>query len=825
MTRSLNTLIHYLRHSIAHGGDAALTDAQLLERWVGQHDPAAFELMLWRHGPMVLNTCRRLLPRREDIEDAFQATFLVLVRKAGSIRRREGLAAWLHRVACRIACRARASISHRASREQLLAENPAAPEIETPAERELSAILDEEIELLPVHYRRALILCCLEGKSQEEAARLLNRPRGTVSSWLTRGRERLRQRLLRRGIVVSTAGLTAALTPDALSAGGMIPLIDSLVRMAGAVAAGSVVPTGLVSARSITLAEGVLRMMFMTKVRIVAAISLVVVVAMAGVGTWSHATRAADDLITLTDNPPKEAHLREPQPSEVPSIEQLRDLDLDGNFDTLVFEEKDSIAWGEKAHGLQAGIAFRRGDQETYEIGQSVTFVVYLRNVSVKKIDLSHIEPIFDERMPVVVDGNGLRLAVALGPIKLGRVSIVQRSLEAGQRITLGYPWFRIRPLDWRGEVVGPTCCIEPGRYKIGFIGLPVRLSDGRDISLGTKQVELNIRKSDSGKEHRSVGNAPAVEKQVIAAKEVHDETRLSFCSSRTFHIPFKVDPTKSEEIILLVSRDQGKTWRRAAKMPSTHASFHLRAPEDGIYWFAIQHVDEQGRVEPASRDRLKPTLRICVDSTPPRVQLFRPVRVNQNMVHLGWTAKDANLGDRSITLEWSEHKGGPWCLIGADHLPNAGIYRWHLPKGMPLKVYLRISVRDKAGNEARAATDEPISLVPEQSSKPEALLRDAEGSFNLNQYEEAIQKYEEIATMWDHKPAGLRALGGTIRCFAAIGDHERLKQQVKAIHDRLDTTEELTDEERQQWLKWLDMVEPLGKPQSSLSSFTLPAR
>jgi RNA polymerase sigma factor (sigma-70 family) len=226
MTRSLHTLIHYLRQRIPHGGDAALTDAQLLERWVGQHDPAAFELMLWRHGPMVLNTCRRLLPRREDIEDAIQATFLVLVRKAGSIRRREGLAAWLHRVACRIACRARASISHRASREQLLAETPA-PQIETPAERELSAILDEEIESLPAHYRRALILCCLEGKSQEEAARLLNRPRGTVSSWLTRGRERLRQ--LRRGIVVSIAGLTAALAPNVLAAGGMIPLRATIV--------------------------------------------------------------------------------------------------------------------------------------------------------------------------------------------------------------------------------------------------------------------------------------------------------------------------------------------------------------------------------------------------------------------------------------------------------------------------------------------------------------------------------------------------------------------------------------------------------------------
>jgi RNA polymerase sigma factor (sigma-70 family) len=466
MTRALHSLIHYLRHSLAHRGDAALSDAQLLERWVEQHDPAAFELMLWRHGPMVLNTCRRLLPKREDAEDAFQATFLVLVRKASSIRRREALAAWLHRVACRIAGRLRATNNVRSSREQPFADSLAAPHVDAPAARDLHAILDEEIESLPAHYRRALILCCLEGKLQEEAARLLDRPRGTVSSWLTRGRERLRQRLLRRGIVVSITGLTAALTPDALSAGGMIPLIGSLVRMAGAVAAGDAFPTGLMSARTIALAEGVLRMMFMTKLKIVVAISLVVAVATAGIGTWSHTTRAADDP-PVSQQPAKGPQTNAPNPFKLYkelNAEWVRRLEI---------KEQDGIAWGEKAHGLQAGIAFRRGDQESYEIGQSVTFVVYLRNVSDKKIDLSHIEPLFDEWLPVVVDAEGRRLAVSHGPIQLGMVPITHRSLEAGQRITLGYPWFRIRPLGWRGEVRGPTCCAAPGRYKVGFTGLP----------------------------------------------------------------------------------------------------------------------------------------------------------------------------------------------------------------------------------------------------------------------------------------------------------------------------------------------------------------
>src|SRR5262249_30077303 len=153
--------------------------------------------------------------------------------KAGSIRSRESLAAWLHRVACRIALRARAISARRAGREQPLMDVPVAVDVEEAAARDLRAMLDEEIDRLPVHYRRALILCCLQGKSQEEAGRLLACPRGTLSSWLTRGRERLRQRLLRRGVILSAAGMTAALVPDA-SAGGLAPLIALSLRGAGA---------------------------------------------------------------------------------------------------------------------------------------------------------------------------------------------------------------------------------------------------------------------------------------------------------------------------------------------------------------------------------------------------------------------------------------------------------------------------------------------------------------------------------------------------------------------------------------------------------------
>jgi RNA polymerase sigma factor (sigma-70 family) len=714
MTRSLHTLIQYLRHRLPECAEAALTDSQLLERWIDHRDPAAFELILWRHGPMVLNTCRRLLPRREDVEDAFQATFLVLLRKAGSLRRREALAAWLHRVACRIAGRVRAVGIRRASREQPFVAEPSAPEVDTPIHRDLYAIVDEEIERLPAHYRRALILCCLEGKSQEEASRLLSCPRGTVSSWLTRGRERLRLRLLRRGIIVSTAGLTTALTPDTLASGGMVSRIGSLMAVAGAVAGGGV-PTGLMSARSIALAEGVLRMMLMTKVKIVAAVSLAVVLMAAGVGTWSHTTRADDpaalkkaveDSWKANQEALWNYNWLKQQDEQKKSITSGDHNSQDGN-------KSDGIAWGDRAHGLQAGIAFRPGDQESYEVGQSVTFVVYLRNVSDKEIRLSHIEPLFDEWMPVVEDAQGRHLAVAPGPINLGVVPVVHRTLEAGQRITLGYPWFRIRPLGWRGEVLCPTCSANPGRYKVGYTSLVMRLDDGKDVSLGTKQVELILRNRETAKEDRADKIAPTVEKPPLSTFRVHENPGLFYLSSRTFELPFRpIAREQTRELILLVSRDKGRNWQQADRKDrkAPERLFRFQAPEDGMYWFVVQEVDEDGRCTPRNLSQAEPWFRTCVDTTPPTVVLFRP-RLAQNTLHFGWEAKDANLQVRPITLEWAEQKSGPWYLIGEAHLPNTGSYRWHLPQGLPPRVYLRIRVLDSADNEARAETDKPISI------------------------------------------------------------------------------------------------------------------
>jgi hypothetical protein len=316
-----------------------------------------------------------------------------------------------------VALRARTLSAKRTRREQPLEHSPTVFEDEQTV-WDLRAVLDEEIDRLPVRYRRALILCCLEGKSQEEVADLLACPRGTVSSWLTRGRERLRKRLLRRGIAISTAGFTATLVPESFAA-AMIPLVAPLVR----VAAGSVLPAELFTSSSLALAERMLRVMYVTKLKLVGAVLLMVVAFALGAGTLTHSTQAAD--------PPT------PPVEENPLTAKANDS-FNAWSQGLRLTDNSAIAWGVKAHGLQAGIGFRPGDQEKFEVGQSLTFVVYLRNVSDKEIRLRHIEPLFAEWMPTVENTDGKRFAVAPGPIKLGDVPILQRKLEPGEQITLG---------------------------------------------------------------------------------------------------------------------------------------------------------------------------------------------------------------------------------------------------------------------------------------------------------------------------------------------------------------------------------------------------
>jgi RNA polymerase sigma-70 factor (ECF subfamily) len=270
-----------------------MTDGQLVECFLGRGEEAAFAALVRRHGPMVLGVCRRLLGHAQDAEDAFQATFLVLARRAGSVVPRERVGNWLYGVARRTARKARAAATRRRSRERQVGElpEPAAPEGQLWAD--LRPLLDRELERLPEKYRGPVVLCDLEGNTHKEAARQLGWPEGTVSTRLTRARALLARRLARRSLALSGAALALALGHPAATAGVPGPLVVSTAKAATLVAAGRAA-AGAVPARVAALTEGVLKAMLFAKLRVVFFTLLALAVLGLGAGGLAYRALAAD---------------------------------------------------------------------------------------------------------------------------------------------------------------------------------------------------------------------------------------------------------------------------------------------------------------------------------------------------------------------------------------------------------------------------------------------------------------------------------------------------------------------------------------------------
>jgi RNA polymerase sigma factor (sigma-70 family) len=250
-----------------------MTDRQLLEAFLARRDQAAelaFGALVAQHGPMVWNVCRSVLMDSHAAEDAFQATFLILVRKASSIHRRETLGPWLHGVARRVAVRAKTNMARQRKRECHAEETTAAAVSPHPDQEEIHA-LHQEIDRLPEKYRAVVVLCHLEGRTHTEAARLLQCPPGTISVRASRARNLLRDRLARRGVTPSTVFLSTPL--DYSSAFAAIPpgLADATIKAAIDVAAGKAMAAGAVPAAVTQLIDGVLRTMRSTNLTIVAA--------------------------------------------------------------------------------------------------------------------------------------------------------------------------------------------------------------------------------------------------------------------------------------------------------------------------------------------------------------------------------------------------------------------------------------------------------------------------------------------------------------------------------------------------------------------------
>jgi RNA polymerase sigma factor (sigma-70 family) len=268
-----------IQRLFARGTVSGLSEGQLLARFAGDRDEIAFEAIVSRHGPMVLGICRRLLDDPHDVEDAFQATFLVLVRRAGSLRHRDLLANWLYGVALKVASRACRDRARRKTRERPeLGDEPLA-QPEEPDLGEVRTVLDAEVARLPERFRIPIVLCYFEGMTHDQAAERLRCPVGTVRSRMAKGREILRTRLGRRGFGPDAA-IPAAPPP------GLCPALPTALLFRTTATAVSVVGRSLIASATSTsataLARGVLRAMTFTKWMATFASALVVVGALGG---------------------------------------------------------------------------------------------------------------------------------------------------------------------------------------------------------------------------------------------------------------------------------------------------------------------------------------------------------------------------------------------------------------------------------------------------------------------------------------------------------------------------------------------------------------
>jgi RNA polymerase sigma factor (sigma-70 family) len=263
----VRTALRQLKSAAVVRGGSGVSDAQLLEQFLTHQSQIAFETLLRRHGPMVLSVCRRVLQNQHDAEDAFQATFLVLVRKGESIVPRGMVGNWLYGVAYRTSMKARTMNAKRRVKERFAAKPDVCEAAADFGSCDLQRVLDQELEQLPDKYRAPLVLCDVEGRTRVEAAGQLGCPEGTIATRLVKARALLARALTRRGLTLAAGGVALLLGQSAAAVPA--PLFSSTIKAAHAFAAGPAAAAGTVPAGVVALTEGVLKAMSLNKTKTV----------------------------------------------------------------------------------------------------------------------------------------------------------------------------------------------------------------------------------------------------------------------------------------------------------------------------------------------------------------------------------------------------------------------------------------------------------------------------------------------------------------------------------------------------------------------------
>src|SRR5262245_59990812 len=281
----LDSVVRHLRQVAGHSEARELSDAELLERFVSGRDEDAFALLVCRYGRLVRSVCRQVLHHEQDVDDAFQVTFLVLASRAAKVRKTTAVASFLYGVAYRTAMNARKARTRRGEQQSRSQGCGREQPFTEAALREVQAILHDEVNALPEKYRAPFVLCCLEGKTRAEAAEELGWKEGTVFCRVARARAELQRRLTRRGVVLTAALCAVELGRTGATVAVRPALVNSTIKAALSVAAGKAAAADLVSAAVAALSKGVLRTMGTTKLKIAAVLLVASLVAGAGLLT------------------------------------------------------------------------------------------------------------------------------------------------------------------------------------------------------------------------------------------------------------------------------------------------------------------------------------------------------------------------------------------------------------------------------------------------------------------------------------------------------------------------------------------------------------
>jgi RNA polymerase sigma factor (sigma-70 family) len=476
-TSPLKLVIRQLR-AATERDEAGRTDGELLTRFLSHRDNDALTALVHRHAPMVWGVCRRLLRSPHDAEDAFQATFLVLVRKAATIMPRQMVGNWLYGVAHQTAVRLRATAAKRGVREMQMMEMPE-PVVAEARGNDLLLLLDLELSCLPEKYRVLIVLCDLESKTRIEVARQLAIPEGTVASRLARARGILAKRLARHGLAVSGGSLAAVLSQTVASASVPPAVVSSTIKVVMLVATGQTAATGLVSAKVAALTEGVLKAMLMSKLKAVVAVVLVLGFIVTGATVLSCRTAAAhDDKKPAVEKPVE------------PAAKQAK-------------EKETFTAWGKEINGLQAGLGFRPGEHRGYRIGETITFVVLVRNVGKKDVKFESLNEFFFENPPTITDGDGKPISLEQ-PIEFSGIpaALMQENLAPGKGAVLCELDLKLRPASEKGKGrPWQWTLYETGKFQVQFEKVGGNIGKvGAGIGTGEIRFDPILSKLATGK-------------------------------------------------------------------------------------------------------------------------------------------------------------------------------------------------------------------------------------------------------------------------------------------------------------------------------------